>query len=88
MKLEREILTMPEAFLNALEANGTTAGDLQNTFNSLVTDFEKAVQSGDEPEMALESAVSVLLTDCGYKEASDSVKDFLALDENERYYSI
>lgn len=39
------------------------------------------------PETALEIAVDVLLTDCGYEEASDSVKGFLGLDE-ERYYRI
>ena len=88
MKLEREVLTMPEAFFDALKANGTTADDLRNVFNNIVSDFEKAVQNGDEPETALESAVEVFLADCGYNDACDSVKDFLGLDEDKRYYSI
>lgn len=88
MKLEREIFSKPEAFFDALKANGTTVDDLKTVFDNIVTDFEKAIQNGDEPETALEIAVDVLLTDCGYEEASDSVKDFLGLDENERYYSI
>lgn len=61
--------------------------DLKTVFDNIVTDFEKAIQNGDEPETALEIAVDVLLTDCGYEEASDSVKGFLGFDE-ERYYRI
>lgn len=88
MKLEREVLTMPEAFFDALKANGTTADDLRNVFNNIVGDFEKVVQNEDDPETAFESAVDVFLEDCGYNEASDSVKNFLGLDEDKRYYSI
>lgn len=49
--------------------------------------FEKAIKNGDESEIALERAIDVFLGECGYQEASDSVKDFLGLDE-ERYYSV
>lgn len=88
MKLEREIFSKSEAFFDALKANGTTVNDLKTVFDNIATDFEKSIQNGDEPETALEIAVDVLLTDCGYKEASDSVKDFLGLEEDKRYYSI
>lgn len=88
MKLEREGLTMSEAFFNALEANGTTVDDLREVFSDIVADFEKAIQNEDEPETALESAVGVFLEDCGYNEACDSVKNFLGLDEDKQYYSI
>ena len=48
----------------------------------------KAVQNDNEPEIALEMAVNVFLTDCKYNEASDSAKNFLGLDNEKRYYSI
>lgn len=88
MKLEREIFSKSEAFFDALKANVKTAGVLRAVFNDIVTEFEKAIQNGDEPETALESAIGVFLEDCGYKEVSDSVKDFLGLEEDKRYYSI
>ena len=87
MKLKREIFTMSEALFDALKANGTTTDNLQNIFNDIITDFEKAIKNGDESEIALEHAIDVFLGECGYQEASDSVKDFLGLDE-ERYYSV
>lgn len=87
MKLERKILTMSEAFFDALKANGTTTDDLKEVFHDIVTVFEKS-QNEDNPEIALESAIGVFLADCGYNEACDSVKDFLGLDEEKRYYSI
>ena len=88
MKLEREVFSMPEAFFDALKVNRMTADDLKEVFNNIVTDFEKAVQDSNEPKIALETAVNVFLSDCGYNEASDSAKDFLGLDNEKRYYSI
>ena len=88
MKLEREIFSRPEAFFEALKANGTTVDNLKTVFSNIVADFEKVAQNGDEPEIALGIAIDVLLNDCGYEEASDSVKDFLGLDEDKRYYRI
>lgn len=88
MTLEKRIYTMPEAFFDALKANANSTAELKGMFDLILESFVRYSENEPSSEFAFETAARVLLGECGYTEANDSVKDFLGLDEEEHYYSI
>lgn len=90
MKIEKNIITTGEAFLDCLKANSTSLNELKSIFDDILTGVENATTNDSDSEQradAVENAIIDFVSECcGYMILSDEVKEFCGFDDDKTYF--